>query len=246
LTPRERVSFKQMSQAFDLASDGIARPARRTAPGASSPQDLVAAFRSQLFVYTSYWRDDPEFDRTNTASAIGELPCPVIDTPVLARICRYAMRANFVPPHEASPRSVPEVQQTIESAAGRLGRATLSRQGDTSVGLEVTGAGGGQWTLFSRGGALTAVQSGATAPDLLMYCNSETFANLAHERLGVQTALAEGRLSIERANDDPTSPDTAIGTSVLKDLLRRAADARSRQDARTHFPAELSPDCKTV
>ena len=52
-------------------------------------------FLSELEVYRAYWRDDPQFDDTNTVAAAPELPCPVMDDAMLMRMARYAIESNF-------------------------------------------------------------------------------------------------------------------------------------------------------
>ncbi len=52
-------------------------------------------FREQMAVYGAYWRDDPQFDVTNTRRAAPHLPCPCVDSAMLTRLARYAIESNF-------------------------------------------------------------------------------------------------------------------------------------------------------
>jgi len=52
-------------------------------------------FFKHMEVYHSYWKDDPEFDSTNTTAAVPDLPCPHIDRQMLTRLARVAIERNF-------------------------------------------------------------------------------------------------------------------------------------------------------
>jgi hypothetical protein len=52
-------------------------------------------FVQQAEIYRSYWRDDPQFDRTHTNAAAGHLPCPPVDHDMLLRMARFAIGTNF-------------------------------------------------------------------------------------------------------------------------------------------------------
>lgn len=223
LTPRERVSLQQMSDAFNLASKSVPRPPVKSIARLASPSDLAAVFREQLLVYKSYWRDDPQFDCTSTSSAVSELPCPAIDTELLARACRFAMRARFTPPRQLPPAGGPDVQQTLDAAMHKVSEKRGPRNRITEVGLQVNGPGGGQWTLLSRDRQLLAVEPGLRDSDTLLYCSSETFQDLVQGGSSVDDALAEGRLMVEFATAEPPADGAAAGTSLLHDLLRHAA-----------------------
>ncbi len=64
----------------------------------------MASFRDQMKVYESYWRDDPEFDSTETETALPHLPCPEITHEVMTHLARFAVAVNF-----GWPRDVPIV-----------------------------------------------------------------------------------------------------------------------------------------
>ena len=52
-------------------------------------------FRDQLGIYRPYWRDDPQFDMTNTLRAAPHLPCPKLDREMMSRLARFAIDTNF-------------------------------------------------------------------------------------------------------------------------------------------------------
>jgi thioester reductase-like protein len=64
----------------------------------------------QMDVYRTYLRDDPVFDRTNTAAVTAHLPCPELDAATLRRMADFAIARGFgreqafPPANAASPR----------------------------------------------------------------------------------------------------------------------------------------------
>ncbi len=56
---------------------------------------LTSLFYDQMEIYKSYWRNDPEFDSTNTSKAVPDLPSPLINEAVLRRLCRFAIHNNY-------------------------------------------------------------------------------------------------------------------------------------------------------
>ena len=59
------------------------------------PSLFERTFYDGIHVYNSYWRDDPVFDRTHTAAALPDLPCPPISQETLAKLARFAVAARF-------------------------------------------------------------------------------------------------------------------------------------------------------
>src|SRR5208283_1055645 len=56
---------------------------------------FAKTFRDQLGIYGAYWRDDPQFDMTNTFRAAPHLPCPELDREMMSQLARFAIDANF-------------------------------------------------------------------------------------------------------------------------------------------------------
>jgi len=52
-------------------------------------------FFQHMEVYNSYWRDDPQFDTTNTLAAAPHLPCPIVDRTMLRHLTRIAIQNKF-------------------------------------------------------------------------------------------------------------------------------------------------------
>ncbi|RLS43021.1 MAG: NAD-dependent epimerase/dehydratase family protein [Planctomycetota bacterium] len=52
-------------------------------------------FFQHMEVYNSYWRDDPQYDTTNTRTAAPHLPCPIVDRTLLRHLTRVAIENKF-------------------------------------------------------------------------------------------------------------------------------------------------------
>jgi thioester reductase-like protein len=81
----------------------VIQEAVETFSDAASPDDpdlcdeewFADNLRSQLDVYQSYFRNDPDFDRHNTISVAGHIPCPALDRQTLLRMSRFAIETDF-------------------------------------------------------------------------------------------------------------------------------------------------------
>jgi hypothetical protein len=172
----------------------------------SSPADnVVSAFREQMRVYESYWRDDPEFDACNTQRALPSVPCPRVTREMMNQLIRYAVDANFgwprpaplLPPHDAS---VPLCRWL--DAASRLNGchangATNGNGHYQYVNLQIVGRGGGQWHLLLDHGALVAAHMGLRdEPTPTCHLTSTTFSQLARGELTFQDSIDSARLVV--------------------------------------------------
>ncbi|HBO44806.1 MAG TPA: hypothetical protein DD670_12925, partial [Planctomycetaceae bacterium] len=159
-------------------------------------EKIQEAFTSQMEAYQSYWRDDPEFDRSNLLRAAPHLASCVPDFEMLLRTSRFALATNFGWPR---PKIQPVEFDVAEHLAGIL-PVTLDRNktGDVTVGLQVNGSGGGEWTLVVNGRRPVAAERGL-APDRgdLLYLNSKTFQKCVQGRLTPRQAMSAGLLSSE-------------------------------------------------
>ena len=92
------------------------------------------------------------------------------------------------------------------------------------VGLQVDGAGGGQWELVLADGRLVAVDPGISARcRSTLHLNSHTFASLAADTTTAEEALGSGQVSLE---------GTGLPNVLLVQALEEAAGSRASVSAR--------------
>lgn len=60
-----------------------------------NPTEIESLFYEHFRVYNSYWRDDPQFDSSNTQRAAPHLPCPRVDREMLLMMARKAIEMDF-------------------------------------------------------------------------------------------------------------------------------------------------------
>jgi hypothetical protein len=95
LTPRLPVTMRLVKDVFEEAIGfyGIGfYGAGERRPSTHEAEDL---FHQHMEVYKSYWRDDPQFDCTNTRRALPDLQCPHVDRTMMLRLSRAAIAHRF-------------------------------------------------------------------------------------------------------------------------------------------------------
>ncbi len=159
-------------------------------------------FLQYMDIYRSHWRDDPMFDRSNTARALPHLPCPAIDREMLLRIAAYPVKENFIlkridPPLDGFAPD--EHLRSVASASHSL--AGTSPEAGT-LGFEVSGARGGQWRLVVQDGRVVGFEPGLAATDRVrFYLNSNTFSSLVDGSSNVEQSVRRGHVLIEGDTD---------------------------------------------
>ena len=95
LTPRQRVTTAMIRDVLEQAYgfkeaefSGYGKPL-------DNPTDIEKLFYEHIRIYSSYWRDDPEFDTTNLDTACPHLPCPTMDEALLSMLSNKAMAMDF-------------------------------------------------------------------------------------------------------------------------------------------------------
>ena len=156
----------------------------------ASTEHLIQGLESQMQAYKSYWRDDPEFDRTNTLEACADLPCPDVDQAMLRRMCNFAVRHGFgwpKPSVQYTPKRILDGMKFHE----RL-KSTFSS--DTSINVRVSGRGGGQWNLMvSQASGVEWGEGPKHSACGEIYMSSDTLSRLANGTLSAELALRDGR-----------------------------------------------------
>ncbi|MFM7073318.1 MAG: hypothetical protein ACKO38_16140, partial [Planctomycetota bacterium] len=125
LTASRPVTVAMIHDVFDqvlnaLPPDAPRRAAYGEQAGTAPLLEQWEMARRQMDVYRSYWRDDPQFDRSNIERALADLPCPILDVPKLTMLANAALRDNFGWPAAAVVRARHDIRSHLESCAARL------------------------------------------------------------------------------------------------------------------------------
>lgn len=172
---------------------------------------LEFLFRNQMDVYRSYWRSDPEFDRTNTMAAAPTLPCPTVDRVMLMRMARFALRTNFGWPRPQPPELAPGAYADLRPWLEAAEKEPVNGRVRTSVGLQVNGPGGGQWELLLADQSVAGAEHGLPAhPTATLYMNAKTFERLATRACSGREAVEEGSVLVEGNGVPPEMVQNAL------------------------------------
>ncbi|MBA3314725.1 MAG: SDR family oxidoreductase [Planctomycetota bacterium] len=100
LTPTEPVQVSTIRDVIEKVIGYVGTTAFTAAgengvAGAAFGAELESAFYDELQVYTTYFRNDPTFDRTNLLAAVPHLPCPTLDHGRLLMLAETAIAMNF-------------------------------------------------------------------------------------------------------------------------------------------------------
>jgi thioester reductase-like protein len=139
---------------------------------ASPANDMERASEDSMAIYEPYEQDDPEFDMTELNRFAGDQPCPRIDDAMLRRYWRYGEKDRWgkrrTPPAHV-PLSLGKYLQSVLPAP--LETAVDVPAADCGprtpiLGLDATGPGGGQWTLFVSEPNMLDFEPGLPAEDV--------------------------------------------------------------------------------
>jgi len=126
-----------------------------TYAGPDAKSDADDEFSKAIFentrIYESYETSDPEFDRTNVEKWAGHLPCPSIDESMIHRFIEFGEENRWGKSRVRAPKVEywfeDELERIGNLAESIVGRLTASIDSPVTVGLDIKGEGGGQWTL---------------------------------------------------------------------------------------------------
>jgi thioester reductase-like protein len=184
------------------------------AGGGERPGRLEQLFLDGIREYWPYLRGNPVFACDNTRAALPNLPPPVVDRPVLERLILFAatnrwgrtpsIRAATVREQRAGPAplrsGLGNPQEYIEhvfprqAARSRLARAVGL---DLTVGIDLRGPGGGQWSCKWRRGELVYAKRGLEEGTAVTYhTDTATFQAVVNGLQTPQEAFFEGRIAI--------------------------------------------------
>jgi len=192
------------------------------------PEEISEAeelFYEHIRVYNSYWRMDPEFDRTNTLAAAPHLPCPHLSKSLLLKLSKMVINAGFPTPGKKPVVIERDSQALLQPLleAGQQLRQVASL--DRALGLDIRGFGGGQYQLLARKGQLIGAETGIHADrQATAQLDSATFEELIQGKLSPERALSEGRLQIQASH-----PNRAQDATSLLQHLTTTPATKARQ-----------------
>ncbi|MFV2070813.1 MAG: SDR family oxidoreductase, partial [Pirellulales bacterium] len=198
LVPRNRVTVKTATRVLEDAlrrfhpSEDVVR-STAVKEWSFSPE----LFREQMLTYRAYWRNDPVFDYRNTTAAAPHLPCPIVHYAMLMRMALFALGSAFGWPR---PQPMVPACDVAEKLAPLLSRnSAAGGNGALSLGLQINGRGGGQWTLFMEGDTVSAARCGLPTDDrILVYLSSDTVVRLSERTTSVSQVLSSGAVHAEQ------------------------------------------------
>ena len=178
LSAANRVLIEDMGK---VIIEGIKKYVKRDAAHPCITADfdqILTTFSGQMGVYKSYWKDDPEFDMTNTIQAAPHLPPPMMTHDTLLTLVRYAMQSNCGWPLP-KPTVLENDVQSVFDAYDKNDFHIAREHDGFAFSLRVTGRGGGDWTINQNNGQIGIYQGLSSYTDVpLMAMNTDTFKQL--------------------------------------------------------------------
>jgi len=151
LTPQECTTPSQVidSCCNYFNSEGVVYAGANAAT--EEEDEFSKTFFENSRIYDSYVTSDPDFDRCNVEKWAGHLPCPTVDEAMIHRFIEFGTANRWGKTKVRSPK----VEYWFEDELERIGMLAESMVGQIAdsvgtsitIGLDITGPGGGQWTL---------------------------------------------------------------------------------------------------
>ena len=217
LAPDVRLTARQMIEAgySYFNSYGV----EFLGPAKAGPDNLMErdAFDNST-MYRAYEDSDPEFDTSNVKQFAGDLPCPEIDEAMLHRFMRYGEEDRWGKRRQ-KPAKVPfEVGEYLEDL---LDRDPPVGSEETSVGLDIWGAGGGQWTVvIGNGKRLVALEQGIQSTvDAQWQTTSQEFADYAKGAAPISEARIADQLEMQQGESSKALVANAIAFGCFPDCV---------------------------
>lgn len=134
-----------------------------------SDGDLQRHAYENSTLYRDYEYSDPEFDMTNLEKFAGHLPCPVIDEAMFHRFMKYGEADNWGKRRHPAARKPFDAARFLQKAVSKPptlfhDQQPLYQQTIQELSLDLTGPGGGQWTMNLCGEQIVAMEPGIASP----------------------------------------------------------------------------------
>ena len=169
--------------------------------GLDTPSPVEEHFVELVREYWPYCDGSPAFDTTNTAAALPTLPPPHLDAAAFARLIRFAAADRWGRRRRRAPTEFDCARYVEEFFPQAVQRSTLATVPlDITVGLEVSGAGGGRWVARWADGVLLSLDRGLPsreAAEVVFRLDPDTCAAIVTGRLTPEEAFFAHRVEIE-------------------------------------------------
>ena len=142
-------------------SSGVEFCGKQIAEGTDS--EMTQAASANKSIYDEYETSDPSYDTTELRKFTADLPCPKIDEAMIHKFWEYGEEDRWGKRREPQAK-VPfwvadYLQEQISASTNGSHKANESDHCQT-IGLDVTGPGGGQWTIECEGDQIVAWEPG--------------------------------------------------------------------------------------
>ena len=115
---------------------------------------------SAISIYGSYDFMDPRFDTTNLLELAGDIACPKMDYEMASRLMDYAEEDRWG--KRKRPALLP-APFSLEQELEKITSKSATDEEPTSIGLDILGVGGGQWTVSIVGDNLVGFRKGLSS-----------------------------------------------------------------------------------
>lgn len=222
LTSRNGTSVSRLEDGFRAAvlSSGAElppQPASVTALIDKQAAPFVAAFKP-------YFKDDPEFDRTNTMRAVDICGASDQSELTVEHLRDFCMRQSQPTrpadlSEETAGRSIwQQFVLSAERSSGLLNHDAVDR--GTLIGLELSGREGGQWLVEQTANGILLQQAATVFAPVCWITTARNMNELIDGRLSVRRALETGTLMLEAdLSIGGTAPE--LTTAQAEQLIRQ-------------------------
>jgi len=160
-------------------------------------------------MYEPYETSDPQFDLTNLKAAAPHLPCPKIDEAMLHRFWKYGEEDRWGKRREQEPKIDAWVEDALPQCANFDAGQNANVEFTEQVGLDITGPGGGQFTLQLTEDGAVRLKHGLPETDSVVSISASAFLS----QLGGEACESDTLVMCAETEDNDSSR--------LIDLLNR-------------------------
>jgi nucleoside-diphosphate-sugar epimerase len=181
---------------------------------------FIDNFRRQIEIYSSYWRDDPQFDDTHRAAAV-PVACPEMDAAMLLKLARFAIQSNFGRERQRKARPELDIHDHLHKLPRHHMPLVPNLWGNHCLGLDISGPAGGQWKLMLHNGRLMEVEDGLGPQcSAVFQLDARTFRALGDSDLAAAEAVRSGRVVIEGNGLEPTLLAAILQAAAVRGSAR--------------------------